>query len=55
MADWLVQALLVVSVVVLVSNKGHDPVRDRGRIIYRVVYSRGLPTSISEAMCVHIV
>ena len=33
MTGWLVQGVLVVSVVVLVSSKGHDPVRDRERIV----------------------
>ena len=34
MAGWVEQALLVVSVVVLAGSKGHDPVRDRARIVY---------------------
>ena len=33
MADWLEEAVLVVYVVVLVGSKGHDPVRDRARIV----------------------
>ena len=33
MADWLEQALLVVSVVGLAGSKGHDPVGDRARMI----------------------
>ena len=52
MADWLEQGVLVVYVVVFVSSKSHDPVRDRERIVYWVVYSRDLPTSISEVMYV---
>ena len=34
MADWLEQGVLVVYVVVFVSSKSHDPVRDRERIVY---------------------
>ena len=53
MADWLEQALfkLVVSILVLVYSKGHDPVRDRARIICCVVYSRDLP-AVCVCVCV---